>query len=76
MVVFVILVSLGFPGKYTELFGGGISSLAEYGSFLIQILMMALADGDGILDGKILDLKSKYGGVYLMAGVFFLIRCL
>ena len=72
MVVFVILVSLGFPGKYTELFGGGISSLAEYGSFLIQILMMALADGDGILDGKILDLKSKYGGVYLMAGVFFL----
>lgn len=72
-VIFIILVSLGFPGQYTRLLGGASSTLMEYGSFGLQLFIMLFADRRqrGVLGVRVMDLKPRYGGIYLMAVVFF-----
>lgn len=70
IIVCIILNSLGFPGRYTELFGSSLSTLCEYGCFGLQIILMMTSESRGLLDLKLIDLKSKYMPVYLVPLVF------
>lgn len=72
VVVIVLLNSLGFPGNYMELFGSMLGTLVDYGCFGAEILLMLLSSGDELLDIKLVDLKAKYRGIYLVVFVFFL----
>ena len=38
--VFIILNSLGFPGKYTQILGGFSQTAMEYLAFGLEILLM------------------------------------
>lgn len=70
MIVCIILNSLGFPGRYTELLGNSISTLCEYGCFALQIILMMTSDSKGLMELKLIDLKAKYIPVYLVPIVF------
>lgn len=71
-VVLILLVSMGFPGRYTRLLGGSSSTLLEYGTFGLQLVLMLFSSGrDGVMSIKLLDLKQRYTAVYCMAVVFF-----
>lgn len=71
-VLFVLLVSFGFPGKYTMLIGTASSKLFEYAAFAVQIFIMLFSSGDdGVMSLKIIDIKEKYAAIYLMAIVYF-----
>ena len=70
MIVCIILNSLGFPGRYTELFGNSISTLCEYGCFALQIILMMTSGSRGLMELKLIDLKAKYIPVYLVPVVF------
>ena len=64
--------SMGFPGRYTRLLGGSSSTLLEYGTFGLQLVLMLFSSGrDGVMSIKLLDLKQRYTAVYCMAVVFF-----
>lgn len=70
--VLILLVSMGFPGRYTRLLGGSSSTLLEYGTFGLQLVLMLFSSGrDGVMSIKLLDLKQRYTAVYCMAVVFF-----
>ena len=70
--VLILLVSMGFPGRYTRLLGGSSSTLLEYGTFGLQLVLMLFSSGrDGVMSIKLLDLKQRYTAVYYMAVVFF-----
>ena len=71
-VVLILLVSMGSPGGYTRLLGGSSSTLLEYGTFGLQLVLMLFSSGrDGVMSIKLLDLKQRYTAVYCMAVVFF-----
>ncbi len=72
LVIFAILITLGFPGNYTNMIGNQVGLLLEYGAFLIEILAMFLSSGEHWLDLKLLDLERKYFPIYLFAGGIFL----
>ena len=36
----ILLVSMGFPGRYTRLLGGSSSTLLEYGTFGLQLVLI------------------------------------
>lgn len=69
-IVFIILNSLGFPGKYEQFFGSISSTLCEYGSFLMQIVLMLTADSKNVMEYRIIDFKKKYTCLYLIPIVF------
>lgn len=72
-VIFILLVSFGFPGKYTMLLGSASSKILEYSSFGAQLLLMLFSSSeDGFMSLKLLDLKEKYAVIYFMAAVYFL----
>ena len=72
-VIFILLVSFGFPGKYTMLLGSASSKILEYASFGAQLLLMLFSSSeDGFMSLKLLDLKEKYAVIYFMAAVYFL----
>ena len=73
VIIFVIVISLGFPGKYTRLLGGGSEKLFEYSAFILQIAVMLLSGAvDGVSGIRLIDLKRRYGIVYFTAAVFFI----
>lgn len=37
LVIFAVLISLGFPGNFTEIYGDRVGVLMEYAAFLIEI---------------------------------------
>ncbi len=70
--VFIFLGSMWFPGNYTHLFGNWIQPVYEYTSFFIQIILMLLSSGQSPLEITLINLKSKFGGVYFFILVMFL----
>ncbi len=71
---YIILVSLGFPGKLADVYGRFLETFAEYSSFGLQILLMCLGGGKGsqnVLEIQLLNLQARYQYVYLMLAAFF-----
>lgn len=71
LVIFVILVSLGFPGNLTEKYGDWLGSVLEYGAFAVELLVMLLSGGSSWRDMRILSLERRYGMLYLFVAVLF-----
>ena len=72
LVVLAILVSLGFPGGLTEIYGTRLGDIMEYGAFFIQLLVMALSSGKSWQDIQVVNLDKKYVMLYVFAAVIFL----
>ncbi len=72
LVVFAILISLGFPGSFTKIFGDSLGTLLEYAAFLIEILAMLLSSGDSWLDIHLIHLEKRYNVLYLFITVVFI----
>lgn len=70
IVVMVLLNSMGFPGNYELVFGEMISTIVDYGCFLMEIFIMLISSGDDLLDIKIINLEKRYKGIYLVVAVF------
>lgn len=71
LVVFAILISLGFPGNFTEIYGETLGTVLEYGAFFVEIFAMLLSSGDNWLDIRIINLDKRYTVLYLFAAVIF-----
>lgn len=72
MLAGILLVSMGFPGRYTRLLGSASSTLLEYTAFGMQLALMLFSSSKGgILELRLLDIKPKYFAIYCMAAVFF-----
>ena len=71
LVVFAILVSLGFPGNFTVIFGDRLGTVMEYAAFVIEILAMLLSSGSSWLNIRLINLDRKYTMIYLLAAVLF-----
>ncbi len=65
LVVCCIVCRLGFPGILSEYYSI-LTPLFDYGSSLLQIILIFLVSGDTVGEMKLLDLKKKYSVVYLM----------
>lgn len=72
LVIFAILVSLGFPGNFTEIYGDRIGSIMEYAAFFIEILAMLLSSGNSWIDVRVINLDKKYTVLYLFVAVIFI----
>ena len=64
-VTLCIVCRLGFPGILAETYGF-LTPLIDYGSCVVQLLVMMLSSGDTFWDIRILDLKKKYGVFYVV----------
>ena len=65
LVVCCIVCRLGFPGILSEYYVI-LTPLFDYGSSLLQVIIILAVSGDTVGDIKLLDIKKKYGLVYLM----------
>ena len=72
LVIFAILISLGFPGNLTEIYGERLGTAMEYGAFAVEIFAMLLSSGSSWLDIQIINLKKMYLPLYLFAAVMFI----
>lgn len=70
-VIFVILVSLGFPGNYEEIYGERLGTIMEYSAFLVEIIAMLLSSGENWLDIQLINLDRKYTALYVFGAVIF-----
>ena len=71
LVIFAVLISLGFPGNFTEIYGDRVGVVMEYAAFLIEIAAMLLSSGKSWLDIHIVNLDRKYAALYLFVAVIF-----
>ena len=69
VMIFIFLISFGFPGKYKLLIGNSMGMLMEYAAFLMEIGLMLVSNADSVLDVKIINLKGKYRGIYMLMAV-------
>lgn len=65
-ILITFVCALGFPGNLEALLPGPVSTLVQYGPFMLQIVLMLMASSDTFMDIKLLDLKRRYVPVYLM----------
>lgn len=72
LVVFAILISLGFPGSFTKIYGNSLGTVLEYGAFFVEILAMLLSSGSNWLEIRVIDLDKKYTAMYLFMAVVFI----
>lgn len=72
LVVFAILISLGFPGNYALAYGEQLETVMVYAVFIVEILAMLLSSGGSWLDIQIINLDRKYIVMYLFAAVIFI----
>lgn len=70
-VIFAILVSLGFPGNFVNVFGERIESIMEYAAFFTEIAVMLLSSGENWADIRVINLSSKYMAQYLFILIIF-----
>ena len=72
LVIFCVFCRLGFPGNLSEMLGGNTVMLAiDYGSSLVQVLIMLMASGDTLNDIRLMNFKKKYYPIYLMLLLLF-----
>lgn len=76
LVIFAILVSLGFPGNFTEIYGDRLGMIMEYAAFFIEILVMLFSSGDTWLDIRVINLERRYSVLYIFAIVLYLVSML
>lgn len=65
MVIFVLLIFLGFPGTLSSVIGGGVSKILEYLAFGLQFLLVMLATGNDVMSIKLVNLQPAYWVPYL-----------
>lgn len=71
LVVFSILISLGFPGTFAQVYGARLATLMEYTAFLTQIAAMILSSGNNWLNIQVINLDRRYAILYLYGIVIF-----
>lgn len=72
LVVLAVLVSLGFPGNFTEIFGEKIEKILEYIAFFAEIAVMLLSSSNRWADIRIINLSNKYMWQYVFALIIFI----
>ena len=65
MVIFVLLVFLGFPGTLKKVIGSGPAKLLETASFGLQFVLIALASGEDVWSIKLLNINYAFFIVYI-----------
>ncbi len=76
IVVFCILISLGFPGQFTKIYGDRFDKLCEYGAFFAEILLILTSNAKQLGDIELLNLKRKYAVLYLYVGAVTVVSML
>lgn len=71
IVIFCLLVSMGFPGNLESLFGEQLGQMMEYGAFLLEIAVMLFSSADRWQDIEIIRLDKKYTLLYLFVAFLF-----
>lgn len=72
LVVFCIMCRLGFPGNLAMVFGGErVNTLIDYGSSMLQVVLILIGSGATVMEIRLLDLKKKNYIIYLMLLVMF-----
>lgn len=69
--VFILFLSLGFPGNYEAFLGEKLCTLLEYGAFVLELLIMLFSSGESFREIRIINLRSCYRAIYLLVAVFF-----
>ncbi len=67
-VILCLLCRLGFPGTLAETYGI-LTPLFDYGSSVLELLLVYLAGAENLGEIRLLDLKKKYGLIYTMMGI-------
>lgn len=70
---FSILLSMGFPGLYTRVFGEFIGTLCEYSAFLMQIFIMMVYSAGNVYDIKLISLQRRYMPIYFFLVTIFVV---
>lgn len=69
--VFAVLVSLGFPGQFTGIYGDRLQDIMGYAAFFLEIFAMLFSSGNSWMEIRVVDLEKKYASLYLFVGVIF-----
>lgn len=69
LVIFAILISLGFPGTYAWVWGSKSGIMMGYAAFFIEIFAMVLSSGENWLSVQVVSLDKKYSMLYILAVV-------
>ena len=72
-VSYIILVSLGFPGLYANVFGSYIKVFFEYSSFFAQLFIMIIYSANSVTEIKLISLKARYMPIYFFLTVVFIV---
>ncbi len=70
-VVLCLVCRLGFPGTLADSYAI-LTPIFDYGSSALELLLIFLAGVDTIGEIRLLDLKKKYGLIYVMMGVLLI----
>lgn len=77
LVVFCLICRLGFPGNFAQLFGGSMANSAiDYGSSILQVIIMMMGSANTVMGMEIINLKKKYGAIYAMMIIMFFVSLL
>lgn len=71
MVVFCMLTALGFPGSFSKVYGERIETLMEYGSFLLEIVLILATSAGNWQEIELIHLEKKYTVLYLYVAFTF-----
>lgn len=66
LIIIILVSTLGFPGQYVEIFGGGVGSIIEYGCFLLQLVLMLQYPNNSLS-----RIKKTYVPVYAFIVIIF-----
>ena len=67
-VVLCIVCRLGFPGCLADTYSF-LTPVFDYGSCVVEVVLMLLSGADSIAEIKLLDLKKKYGLLYTIFAI-------
>ncbi len=70
VLILILLISFGFPGKYKLLIGNSMGMMLEYAAFIMEIALMLFSDTSNVMDVKLINIKGKYRGIYLLMAVY------
>ena len=70
-VVLCLVCRLGFPGTLADSYAI-LTPVFDYGSSALELLLIFLAGADTIDEIRLLDLKKKYGLIYVMMGILLI----
>ena len=76
IVVFAILVSLGFPGTLERVYGEQLGINIEKAAFFLENFIMLFSGGKNWMDIRVVNLEKKYAVLYLFVTVIFAVSML